>query len=340
MKERNKSDFTSALHQLNSQLISSCRCILVVGSFAEGLQSSTSDLDLFVIADDYNGPFFNEIASGKYEGRTIEVKLLTSTSIAAALERYRSDSYAPYDPRELEYIHKICTGIPIYGESQASTLKLDFDHQVFCRNMTKYYSNYATDIFMDYVGAVVENDIISSIAFADFMVETAADGWLASRGDTYPKSKWRGRRIMRQSAPSELLSHYRRHVYQCRIDKIEDHSRYILDCFMLLMRLKCATEFGISPNETSCVQQLKLCKPLMISKYPKGYICRTLEKAYAIDSIAAAILLCCYEPRSKESIIEQVNLMFNNTSLSQVTASSVLGRIESLVSLGVISEDI
>ncbi len=337
-----KSYFTPVLEKLCLELLEAAQCILVVGSFAEGLNTSTSDIDLFVVTKkDYSGKIFHSGQDRRVDGKVVEVSILPESKIELAFSRYMSKSYVAFDPRELEYIHKICNSIIIYGEDSGCELRRRFDKHIFSINMKKYYGDYLADIYLDFVGSIAEVDTISAIGFADFMIETAADAWLAKCGDTYPKSKWRGKRINRlaQVYP-EVVGHYLQHVYQLSIDRLANSDSYFTASFALVRRLKCATHFGIAPDEpeSRTGTLYDLAKPFFITENEQGFYCKERDKVYSVDLVSGAILLCFYESRSLESTINQVLKMIDDNYDLSIDVEGLEKRFKSFLEAGWIKQ--
>lgn len=338
-----KEYFIPALELLHDELLSVANCVFVVGSFAEGLQSSTSDIDFYVTTNEsYTGAFFKTNGAQNLDGRQVEVTVISQDKLNTIETRYLSKSYASFDPRELEYIHKICNAFIVHGAEAGALLKQKFAKATFCSNMVKYYLDYLADIYQDYIGAIDEGDIISAIGFANFMTEMAADAWLAKCGDSYPKSKWRGKRINNLSSlHEEIVEHYQRHVYRQDYDRLAQSDSYFQFTFDLIRRLNCATYFSIAPSEhsTPSLDKISLNLPLFITYSAEGFYCKDRGRVFSVDTLSGAILLCFYEPRTVSGIVEQVKTMLNIDGAGTDWVQQIVGRLEVMLRAGWLKSD-
>lgn len=172
--------------------------VLLVGSFAEGLDSPTSDVDLVFV-----GPNAATFApSGEFKrvvihGRRVEawnLSLATFELHAAVADEH---VFRGLPMRQLELTHKLVTAVCLAGKATYENA-IAPRRAAFPARMCDYFSQSAEGVFKDVVGALQVHDHVTAAGQARELVGFAVDAWLASKGDTYPKRKWRARRLLRR----------------------------------------------------------------------------------------------------------------------------------------------
>jgi hypothetical protein len=179
--------------------------LLLVGSYAEKLQSSSSDVDLvFVKADGALEPATGSVLTFHIRGTRVEVWVLAKDDLVARLSLAARPSYRGTSLRDLELTHKLVKAVSLVGAQRHAELVKGL-LPIFDVRMVDYFAQSGEGIFRDIVGAIEAHDSLTAAVQAREVVGFAAEAYLASLGDTYPKRKWRARRISRNSAAAPQL---------------------------------------------------------------------------------------------------------------------------------------
>ncbi|WP_175883872.1 nucleotidyltransferase domain-containing protein [Burkholderia sp. BCC0044] len=190
--------------------IQRCKALLLVGSYAEGLSTRTSDLDFIVLTNESVTSWGEdeEFRVCQIDGRRIEVLVLNYAGISKIFGICDAENYNLYSLRKLEFIHRLLNGIPLHGREYHDSL-IAGRKKSFQRRMADFYIKAGENIFEDIVGCKASGDLLTLTMQTRELARFSFDALLATEGDTYPKVKWRARRIAR--------------VFEARPDVVESY---------------------------------------------------------------------------------------------------------------------
>ncbi len=305
---RNQLPATSDLLSVFDQtLVKSAMCVGVIGSRAEQLDSSTSDIDLvaFIPEEKINDIKSNTYITASHGGKRVDLLVLTIPGFNSIISTPSQTSPEDTPLQRLELIHKVVHAVPLFGEDFYSELISTFHYGHFARTLIRWYSLASLDGYDDLVGIVEDGHMVAGAASVRHIIRLGMDALLAARGDTYPKPKWRVRRAERAlGVNSPIYLKYldiEFHAPDKEMDKLES---WILDVLAFNRRLQLECFF---PNEIA--QATEDCEheasdPLVYI-HPWANVFENLDQFYvkcksqtfSIDVTSALILLTLFSPR-------------------------------------------
>ncbi|WP_164714730.1 nucleotidyltransferase domain-containing protein [Burkholderia ambifaria] len=169
--------------------------IFLVGSYAEGLAMSGSDVDLVVVLHDevrVEGPdYIVEVLGGKrYE------VLLVRESKYIALIRPES-SISAGRRMSLHKTRKLICGVPIFGETAAARLLKEHSVERLASTASNYFHGEAARWFDSFIRFYVDSRADEAFYCIRMSLSESAEGVLVRCGDLYFKEQWRIARVRR-----------------------------------------------------------------------------------------------------------------------------------------------
>ncbi|POP63755.1 nucleotidyltransferase domain-containing protein [Pseudomonas syringae] len=329
-------NFQSILLNLSDELKAVTNKVMLVGSYTEELATDTSDIDLYVFTDsDFQGEYFSSLSGRVFNGRPVEISIIDREEVKKCIKMYQYPSYSSFDPRELERLHKIIKSKVLYQKPAFESPEFDVD--IFNKKMVAYYDAYLTDIWLDLIGSYNGKDIHSTVGFADFMVETAIDAWLAHCGDTYPKSKWRAKRVLRlKEIKPDIVEHYIDHRFDIKYNKVTECPRYLADCLRLIFRLKqdiFTSELSDLPPSKAGI--LKPAQLYFVYESNLGFYIHTCDKVLQIDRATAEIFYCLHRNFNATDMARHLSMSGQRSA----DTNSIQSKIAKLLELQLLSMD-
>ncbi|MCR6476503.1 hypothetical protein NU688_10080 [Variovorax sp. ZS18.2.2] len=175
-----------------------CKCLLLVGSQAEQLDTDSSDLDLMLVVDGHESSWGEneKFRSCLLNGMRTEVLILDDAGLKKLTTIHQSPSYSRFALRDLEFLHRLLNGRVLHGK-EWHDIFLGARREIYQERMSEFYLKFAENFYEDTVGLSVQEDSWTQIIQSRELARLSFDALLAANGDTYPKKKWRGRRLMR-----------------------------------------------------------------------------------------------------------------------------------------------
>jgi hypothetical protein len=195
----------------------------ISGSLVEGYGTPTSDLDVFLITGGSTSAVAASAASFDLSDHSIAIDfadtISTDTEVWPLATVREMSAVLVYDGGEwadalsvddawLTFAHRLRVGVPVQNEAVFRSLHGEFDWPSVAlllrdKNLA-VYNNLADDA----AGAIATGDPMTSLLVSRDALGTAMDAYLASRGATNPKAKWRWRKLLQLDEP-ELARRYR-----------------------------------------------------------------------------------------------------------------------------------
>lgn len=181
------------------------------GSLIEGFGNSTSDLDIFLIDDEFVRPSGKAALQSDQGDFVVDVdyvddvrtdtEIWRTSRVVAAAEEIRSCD--PLDWRAvvqlaqapLELAHRIRTGVPLRGAQDFEELRLMFDYPRLAAILAQRFMQDYSEHSEDCVGAIHARDAGAALLNSRRALAAAADALCASHGHTNGKEKWRLHRM-------------------------------------------------------------------------------------------------------------------------------------------------
>ncbi|WP_156379322.1 hypothetical protein [Rhizobium sp. Root149] len=177
--------------------------ILAVGSVAEGLGNSKSDLDLLLLPKDDGVEEGAQAECSWVSGDCIvDMQILSASrmqALLARLEAWASEAWdvsrlAPFTTAELLLLHRLCTGVPLSGGKEEQTARgLLPDRDQVARLKLHTARHMARTVQVDMVGYQRLGDWHSLLYASQDLLGHISDGLLAAFRFTNPNPKWRSR---------------------------------------------------------------------------------------------------------------------------------------------------
>ncbi|MBY3179497.1 hypothetical protein HFO27_33810 [Rhizobium leguminosarum] len=178
--------------------------ILAVGSVAEGLGNSKSDLDLLMIRHriDASDQAESKECSWIAGDCIVDMQILAVAEVSALVQRLEDwaetpwdvSSAAPFSPEEILLLHRLCNAVPlsVHPDVQRASGLLPELGKV-ARLKLHRARHMARTVQVDMVGYKRSGDWYSLIYASQDLLGYVADGLLASFKKTNPNPKWRSR---------------------------------------------------------------------------------------------------------------------------------------------------
>jgi hypothetical protein len=189
-----------------ARLLASARgqeIILAVGSVAEGLGNSKSDLDLLMISLDTGDRDRSEAECSWVSGDCIvDMQVLSASDIRGlvnrldvwAAEPWDVSRLAPFTAAELLLMHRLCNGVALSaGESEQNAHRLLPGREKVARLKLHTARHMARTVQVDMVGYKRLCDWHSLLYASQDLLGHISDGLLAAFRKTNPNPKWRSR---------------------------------------------------------------------------------------------------------------------------------------------------
>ncbi|CRM12438.1 MULTISPECIES: nucleotidyltransferase domain-containing protein [Pseudomonas] len=191
------------LQNLREDLKDAASAILLVGSFADSLESKTSDIDLFVVLKSDSEFFPKAYTPIPIDGRKVEISFFTSLEVSAYLESSKRDVKLT-NLRELEITYKLFLSKILQLSPEYQKFLSDFECGRFKLKLIQFYLRQSNGYYDDWVGHYLEGNWFSSVISIQSYLNTYVDAWLVSVGDMYPKPQHRIAKAIRQMKPEKL----------------------------------------------------------------------------------------------------------------------------------------
>lgn len=181
--------------------------VYLTGSIVEGFGNSSSDLDFYVIT---RAPLHNrpQIVIENLESLRLDIEYWEYDRVLRLAEKIdRMELNNPdkmpdlLSDAEADFCHRLKIAVPAQNGIGFEELRNHFDFKKFNEGMTIRYIRLYEGWAEDALGALESRDEGTACFVARRCLEAAMDAYLASRGETYARDKWRFRKMERQLEP-------------------------------------------------------------------------------------------------------------------------------------------
>ncbi|WP_339413612.1 hypothetical protein [Pseudomonas sp. EA_35y_Pfl2_R5] len=304
-----ETNFVGFLNLLSSELLSEAHFVLLVGSYSEGLATSTSDVDLYVCcANGYSGALHNLEEMSRQPDRRVEVSVVDLGYIERKLQKANSDNYDGFSLREVEILHKLLKGKVLAGLAKYCDITSSVSRRSFDDKAIKYFHDFSVNHYDDMVGAHLDRDVASAAVFARFLADSAVDTALAAAGDTYPKFKWRLKRAGR-AVSAALYNEYLWVTFNATLTSDEDYAAHCQRSLLLYRELNFGVWYGKNISLVAGCQVSGEAAEYVVDPWVFPYIFRDMRlakyrgKTYHIGLLAHLIVSFAFQPRSLRSMV-------------------------------------
>ena len=186
-------------------------CAFISGSHVEGMATPTSDLDLYVVSphqirgrDEANVSMLNGeaiIDVRSENGLRVDTEIWTMAAVRAAARDIAECDPADLtavlclDSARLELAHRLHTALPLRNAALVRSLKDLVDHAQL-RSLLATRALYEWDsLEEDTRGSLAVGDLATAQLVSRMALGSAIDAFLAARGNSNPRAKWRFARL-------------------------------------------------------------------------------------------------------------------------------------------------
>lgn len=195
----------------------------VSGSLLEGWGHATSDLDVYIVSDDWSGledaethatPVALEpsriLTAGVWvgEGRW-DLQYWLAAQVDQVFAKVEGDpdsrppELAPLGADEIEFLHRLSIGHPVFGGDWFAERVERLGRSRFQRMEAARMLASADGFLDDALGLLETGDLESAVLAAHRSLRFTIDGFLCHYGELNPSEKWRARKF-RRAQPAEI----------------------------------------------------------------------------------------------------------------------------------------
>jgi hypothetical protein len=227
-------------------------------------------------------------------------------------------------------------GIVLYGHTHYDEIRGAFNKSKFNESIRDRYLLAVNDEYTKLIGVVKEKYFLTAATMTRSLVEFALDAYLASLGDTYPRSKWRMRKLERNINRSRaLFDDFCEIEFNAPYNDASAIFAWMGDALRLTQRLQAGIYFGKdffdaidTVTFTDSHAGLVTSPTLTVEKISNAFVFRLPYKQIAADPVTAATLLTYCVPRRDEDrvslIKSRLDDRFDSRALKKRVSALVL----------------
>lgn len=281
------------LDSLPEQVKAQASAILLVGSYAERLQTETSDIDLFVILNVEQKSSVPLQGGLAIDTRRVEISYFDQSEVKKYLEIAAAE-FNRASLRNLEIIYKLFSSVPLLSSAAYDTLVGGFNRTSFNSKLVSYYLGMTNGYYDDFIGHFLKRNTFAAIVAMQSYVNTYVDAWLVSVGDVYPKPQHRVAKAMR-SMDLPLLARYQALMLPSVAVADDTSDAYYQAALSFCLQLNAdlfldETTYHLIRPHARC---LSLVPGLFVYMRHGGYYVKNKRRVYKISKTAYLILLAC-----------------------------------------------
>lgn len=220
--------------------------VYICGSTAEGFGNSKSDIDIYVIGTelpDLHNADGRVIDCGTYKinnqiigSARIDIEYWTFREVKRlqkVLEDYKiGGDKLKLNEEEIDFLHRLKFAIPLFGQELFHEMRASTRFDQFDRGLVISHINIYSGLVEDIDGCMADGDLYTALTASRLLLDRAIDAFLASRGETNARPKWRMRKLLRAfGEDSEVFKNYMRLQFLVSADK-EQIKQHVEDVLM------------------------------------------------------------------------------------------------------------
>lgn len=296
------------LSTISNELLAQSSFVILVGSFAEGLATSTSDIDIYVCCEqEFVGELYSRENVSEV-GRNIQISILSNDYIGRVVSRAAQDTYSGFPIREVEIIHKIINGKVLSGGKSFDEIISPGLRLTLPGKISEYFNGFLKNHYDDLLGASQEDDRASASFFLRSLVDNAVDAWLAINNDTYPKRKWRIKRA-KKKLPVNLYLEYMSVIFGNPFSGEYAYDKYLAHSLLFCRELCFHANYprAESSTENLSSDEIYTADPWVFTYRLNNVVyIKIKNKEYKANELSRMIVLYLFEPRGVSSILSMV----------------------------------
>jgi hypothetical protein len=182
------------------------------GSFVEKLGHSASDMDIYVLLPEIPPTF---VTTQRHDSHLVDVTIcddvrvdveywsravvsgLSDRLARAPLDDENQNLGGYFEPTEIEFIHRLSVGVPIWAPAEFDALQRSFSRHNFRRYLVDQAIRSVDNAFDDAVGMYRSGQFGTACMRARETFELSIDALLFAHGDTNDKTKFRWPKLER-----------------------------------------------------------------------------------------------------------------------------------------------
>ncbi|WP_369052773.1 hypothetical protein [Burkholderia gladioli] len=289
------------------------QALLLIGSHNEGFSNAYSDIDVLLLTDAKG-----QQAIQRLEGKPLFVDdkrvdiIVMSVGEVRAFIRVVMEDIDNAILKDLEWVHKIAHSRVLHDQGAYAALLGDFDYGLFGERVAAKYLAFANDQYTFLAGQLADGDPLTAADAARTLVQTHVEAYLARLGDTYPKSKWRMRKMQRQIQAGQSIFHAICEAeFRAPYQDPQALARWTDRSLSTVRKLQAGIFFGrglldaldaAPATDTADTADAIAMHPLLsVERLTSTYVMRLPARSLAIDRAMALVLLSHAWPVSDET---------------------------------------
>jgi nuclear transport factor 2 (NTF2) superfamily protein len=182
---------------------------LLGGSFAAGLGTDTSDVDLYVVGPDLppTGVIFTDGGGEVHVNAISPAKLRKLIALGTAYRVTGADRAQIADETALNHLVRLTVTRPVHVSEEwrelLGTIDLSAVRQLLMTRHANLFATYAEDVS----GALASGDLFTAVAASGIALAEACEAVLSAAGDLYTGPKFLFRRLARNAVTAPWCDH-------------------------------------------------------------------------------------------------------------------------------------
>lgn len=277
-------------------------CVLLIGSWAEGLGTCMSDVDVVLVYPDDIAAGLGEgsFRRGAVGGTVVDLLLVSESYLARCVAATCETNLGNRSVREIEICYKLVRAEALFGAERYGRLISGFDRERFARQLVQRYDKLSRDGYDDFAGSFLSDQKHQAIEFAKDVLRLCVDQTLVTLGDLYPKPKWRIRRLERAAVDRPSIA--RLYEAYVRLEhglvkpggegagSVDDVAE---DCLALARHLK-AIVLASTNSGGGGPPRLNPARLSLPFALDEGYAIKVLDRSFVVsERVARQYLACC-----------------------------------------------
>ncbi|KGE06569.1 hypothetical protein LA03_31065 [Burkholderia gladioli] len=286
------------------------QALLLIGSHNEGFSNAYSDIDVLLLTDAVGQEAIRGTA-GKpvfVDDKRVDIIIMSVDEVRAFLH-VAMDDIDNAILKDLELVHKIAHARVLHDQGTYAALLGDFDYARFSERVASKYLAFANDQYTFLAGQLAEGDRLMAADAARTLVQLHVEAYLARLGDTYPKTKWRMRKMQRQIHAGQPIFHAVCEAEFCAPYRDPQALvRWTNHSLSTVRKLQAGIFFGQglldaldAANAAGPADTIAMHPLLSVERLASTYVMRLPERSLAIDRAMALVLLSHAWPVSDDT---------------------------------------
>jgi len=328
------------INMLNDKCSGCLDAISLSGSYAAGLATEKSDVDLVILIHQ-KSKHENKIGNflvDQIDDKILESLVVDRKFISNLISDSTSQNYSSLNPNDIKLMEWVFSAVPLTGNGVWMDALSEFDRSNYRQKLSKYHQGIAISHFDDFVGEIFAEDYISAIFRLRGFMYHLTEALLSLYGDTNGRQKWILKRLKREMAIEQnIKDDFFKYFLRIHGENKAELIGWIIQCLRLTQKINYETLSYAIPfvkRVDECSGPLFICRDgLFVVSLETGFYVKTMEDRFAIDELTALILANCHRLTSAETLLK-IAISSNFITASQ--HRDVSDRLSELIELRIV----